>query len=468
MEALKAEANAPVATGALGDQVVTRLQYMKALNVLDGTEGAPPHAQRATFVLRGGLVRTGDQLQANVHLIDAATGRAVASEQFDRTQPDSLATLDELSGAIANFTRRAIGAIREERRIANADAPPDAITLVQLGRGDLQLADSLRDNGVKEAAAASYEKADSTFRAASSLAHGWAQPWIERARVAQGQMWLRIFDSSVGSRQAAAAEALEGVEYATEGMKKAKGSVEALEIRASLEWWAWRLSQPMDTTAATALLDRAENDIRKATALAPHRAAPWNLLGGIALQRGEWGDAYWALTRAIAADAYLKKNAEIVLRLFTAAWETDNVEAAQSWCGLIEQRLGPTWPGAYCQMHLNAVRKKPDTTQIRRLRSNLQTAADWTEIRPSFDALAAVIFARDGATARAHTLLNGIPRTAPSADDATMLEAWAWLELGKKDTARALLERYVEASPSARHGMLESRRFAALKVPTGE
>ncbi|MEJ2215152.1 MAG: BTAD domain-containing putative transcriptional regulator [Gemmatimonadota bacterium] len=466
VESLQAEANGPVAAGALGDQIVTQLQSMTGFNVVDGTNGKPSRAPSANFVLRGGLIRTGDHLQANVHLIDGTNGSTVASEQFDRTQPDSLATLDELSAAIASFTRRSIGTIEEERRIANADAPPAAITLVQLGRGDLRLADSLRDTDVYTAAAASYEKADSTFVEAAAQAKNWSQPWIERARAAQGQMWLRLLDPSASARESALDMALQGANYASKAVEKSKDSAEALEIRARLEHWAWQLSDGMTSAQRTALLDRAENDARKVTALAPRRATAWNLLGGIAIQRGEWGDAYWALTRAIGADAYLKSNAEITLRLFTAAWETNNIDAARSWCDLIEQQMGRTWPTAYCRLHLDAVQSRPDTNQVDSLRMDLKTAADWTRIRPSFDALAAVIFARNGDRSRAEALLKGIPSSTPLADDATKFEAWAWLELRDDETARALLGRYVEASPSARSGILRSRRFSTLAMST--
>ncbi len=465
VESLKAEADAPVATGALSDQVVTHLQSMTALNVVDGTAGNASRGGEADFVLRGGVVRMGGQMQVNMHLVDAKTGRAVASEQFDRNQPDQLATLDELSAAIANFARRSIGTIEEERRIAGANASPEAITLVQLGRGDLRLADSLRNAGVDEAASASYEKADSTFLEAADRADSWAQPWIERARVAQGEMWLEILNPGSSTSEAAGVAALKGVEYAAKAVKLSGNSVEALEVRANLEWWAWRLRKPNADEKVANLLDRAEQDAREVTVEAPRRAGAWNLLGGIALMRGEWGDAYWALTRAITADAYLKNNMEIVLRLFTAAWETNNVDAARSWCDLISGRLGPTWPTAYCQLHLDALRTTVDTALVDSLRTGLQETLDWTRVQPSFDALAAVIFARSGNVARAERLLEEADPTAQRAGDATMLAAWAWLELGNRHTARSLLERYVDALPVSRSGALRSRRFNALAAP---
>lgn len=465
VETLTAETDAPVAAGALGDQIVTHLQSMTGFNVVDGTEGTPARATPANFVLRGGLVRIGDHLQANVHLIDGRTGNAVASEQFDRTQPDSLATLDELSAAIANFTRRSIGAIEEERRIADADAPPGAITLVQLGRGDLKLADSLASAEIIGTAEAAYRKADSVFAEAADIAPQWGTPWTERAETAYKLVWLHQFAVDGKGQERAIEKGELGIQFADRALKRAPDPVEALEVRALLEWTLWNLKTAEGSGASGDLLLAAEKDARRVTAMTPRRARAWNVLGAISAQRGEWSDAYWALTRAVAADTYMQNNLEIILRLYMAAWETGNMEAARNWCDLAKQRVGDTWPTAYCLMGIEAVSDRPDTALIPKLRTQLSAQPGWNTVEAAFTALSAVLYARAGDAPHARRLLAKKSENPTDLPNLPVLRAWAWLEAGNEANARALLDGYVKVSPTARNGILRSRRFVALTVP---
>lgn len=463
VEQLHAESSAPVAVGALGDQIVTHLQAMTTLRIVDGTDGEPARGSPADFILQGGVVRAGGQLAANIHVIDGRTGTTVASKRFERTDPDSLATLDDLGATIAEFTRRSIGAVLEDRRIANADVPEEAITLVQLGRADLQLADSLADARVIEAAKTSYGKADSVLAIASRYAPQWNRPWIERARVALGQMWIHMTEGNA-TWDTLRTTGDRGVRYANAALERTPGNVEALEAHALLTQYLWNMA-PSDSAGLSAqLLAETETDARKVTTLAPHRAVSWNVLGGIAVQRGDWAEAYWALKRAVAADAYMQKNMEIILRLYAAAWETGNMDAAREWCSLATKRLGIVWATARCQMNVAAVMAKPDTALVATLRETLMQQPDWPRIRGSFNALAAVLYARAGARTRARRLLAETHGAADlRADSPLPLQAWAWLELGDKQRARSLLQRYVDGS-SARKGILRSRRYSSLNL----
>lgn len=459
VERLDADEGGPLPSGTLSDNLVSNLQAMTSLDVIDGTGAAPERQSEAMYVLRGGVARADGRIYVNIRLLDGASGSTLASQRFERAEPEAMETIDALGRAIANFARRAIGLAREQRLIAESGAPPRAITLVQLGRADLELGDSLRKAGVLDAARSSYDKADSVLALAAELAPSWEQPWIERARIADGRIWLDLWARG-GAEARRIAEA--GIAHADQALARDDSRIETIEMLASLHMWVWLLSQPDPQGTYDAALAAAESEARHVTAVAPHRARPWNVLGAVLLQRGEWGDAYWALKRAIAADTYLENDLEIVSRLFTAAWETDNLDAARDWCALIRDRIGTQWPTAYCELSLEAAKASPDTSRIMRLRNELSAEPQWTSVERQFDALSAVVRAHAGDGAGARTLL-GEPPAADNASDLPSLQAWAWLEVGDTSTARTLLDRYIGRSPTGRSGILSSRRFEGLR-----
>ena len=427
--------------------------------MIDGTGAPPDHQADATYVLRGGVVRDGGRIYVNIRLVDGMNGGTLASQRFERAAPEDMETLDALGRAIANYARRAIGLAREQQRIAESGAPPPGDHARPARRSDLELGDSLRAAGVLDAARSAYDKADSVLAIAADIAPAWDQPWLERARIAQLRMWLDL--GAVDGRATARASAEVGIRYAGEALTRDTARVDAIELLAALHWWVWSLSLPDPQGTHDAELSAAEWDARRATTLSPHRARSWNLLGAVLIQRGEWGDAYWALKRAIAADTYLENDLEIVIRLFTAAWETDNLEAARDWCGVVRDRVGTQWPTAYCELALEAVDATPDTARITQLFQEMSKAADWEGIEPQFDAVSAVVRSAAGDSAGARTLLE--PRAVfGDRADLMYLQAWAWLALGDSARARNLLDDYVRGSPTARRGVLHSRRFKAL------
>lgn len=460
VERLDAEDGEPLPTGTLNDNIVSNLQSMTSLDVIDGADALRERPAEAMYVLRGGVARADGRIYVNIRLVDGSSGTTLASQRFERSAPDAIETLDGLGRAIANFARRAIGLAREQRRIAESGAPLSAITLVQLGRSDLELGDSLRVAGVLEAARSSYDKADSVLQLAAEFAPAWDQPWIERARIAQLRMWLDLVAPDGWAQARRTAEI--GIRYAEEALSRDDARVEAMEVLAGLHWWAWSLSQPDPEGRYDAELAEAERDARRVTTLAPHRARAWNLLGAVLIQRGEWGDAYWALTRAVAADTYLENDLEIVIRLFTAAWETDNLDAARDWCGVVRDRVGTQWATAYCELALEAVKPVPDTSRIAPLAEEMSTTPEWDGVEAQFDAVSAVLRARVGDGSGARALLAPHPAKG-DVSDLLYLQAWAWLEVGDTTTARDLLDRYVRGSPSARSGVLRSRRFERLR-----
>jgi hypothetical protein len=439
--------------------VVGHLQEMTNLRVV-AEAGREAVVRERGFILRGDLLTLGQELRATIHLLDGESGAMLASTRLEDGAAGMSAELDELARSVAQFARREVGAALAARRLAEAPVLEQAIAMVRLGRQDMALGASLWRQRSPEAAVAAYRKADSMFVHATRLAPQWDLPWIDRAEAAHRLMWIERMRGD-GGPEAAQELAARGVWLASEAMARDPRHAESLELRALLLQWQWLLEQPDATGASAELLARSEADARGATELDPHRARAWNVLGANLLHRGAWVDAYWALGRAVAADTHLKNDAEIVFRLFTAAWEMGNAEAARSWCDLLEERAGSGWPVTLCRLHLMAEAGPPDLTGLADHRAEAEGWPYWPSIAPEFDALAAVLHARAGEEQRAREILESLPAFEVGSD-LPSYQAWALLELGDLQGARTTLDAHVAEAPSLRFSLRNSRRFREL------
>lgn len=450
---------APLAA-ALRVAVSERLRGTSALSVVFGDTGQEGTGLRG-FVLGGSVLPAEQGLWVSVYLVDKDCNSVVASTRTHLALADSARGLEHAARAVASFVRHEIGAALAERRLSNAQVSPKAIAMTRLGRQDMALGAELWRQRSFGAAATAYRKSDSLLAEAIRLAPGWDLPWLDRAQLAHQRMWAARRPGGEGV-QAARGYAAEGVRFASEALARSGPDADGLELRAKLHQWQWLLADSDVDGGSGEWLLAAERDARLATTLYPDRAGAWNLLGGILLYRGEWAEAYWALSRAVTLDVHLRNELEIVGRLFTAAWEMGNTGAARPWCGEAAARAFGTWPAANCEMHLMADAEEPvDLARLEVLRKKLEAQPGWPAMAHEFDGLSAVILARWGAGARAQELLARLPPPQAS-HEAEYFRAWALLELGDRPGARDALEGYVAGAPALRGARAESRRFGGL------
>ena len=195
--------------GGLHDELLTQLAKVGALEVMGRTSVQPYAGTTKTLrdvadelgvgsIVEGSVQVLGDRLRVNVQLLDAATGRHLWAERYDRTLDDAFAIQSDVAWQIVSAVGATLGGTE---RAAIAEAPTtnaEAYRLYLQGSDYVRRPGYLRRNW--EIAQGFYERAlalDSTFALAYSAlsgVHGW-------------MAWLR-YDSSPDRliRQRAAAE----------------------------------------------------------------------------------------------------------------------------------------------------------------------------------------------------------------------------------------------------------------------
>jgi DNA-binding SARP family transcriptional activator/tetratricopeptide (TPR) repeat protein len=440
----------------LRGEVMTQLQEMTRLRVVGGADPDVLVRERG-FVLKGNLLAMGDELQGSFRLVDGESGTALAGTSLEQAAPELPEALDAMARSVAHFVRQQVGAALEERRLLEANVPRQAIVAMALGKQDMALGASLWRDNSDDAAIATYQKADSMFTEAAHLAPRWDLPWISRAETSYRLMWIERRREG-GSRSVEEALAEQGLRFADEALARQGEQAESLELRALFHEWLWLLSQPDPSGHSADVLAKAEEAARRATEVDPYRARAWNVLGAALLYRGEWAEAYWALGRAVEADTDLGNDTEILFRLFTAAWESGNANAARAWCSLLGERSRQGWPVVNCQLHLLADTETPSLQRVEELRRQAEQWSYWPSVAAQFDALAAVLHARAGDREGAQAILSRLLE-APPDSELPYLVAWALLELGEKERARGQIAEYVATYPAAPLSVLGSRRL---------
>lgn len=457
--------NLPV--GAITAEIVRQLQKVQRIDVVFVADSTRPVSATAnTFHLRAGVMRVDERLRLTAHLTDANTGKAIGSTRIEVAADNTLNVVDELAVQVASYTRKRIGDAIAERKLRESAVSNQAIALVSLGQQDRDRADSLRIARVYDAADMAYRMADSIFQEAEKKEPHWALPTIERARTAYKRMWLEISVAQNG-RERARHWAETGVAHANRVLAKDKGHLDALELRAILNYWRWHFAQPTRSGQTDELLAQAQRDAQQVTSRDPTRALAWRILAITLHTQGDHEASLWALERAISADAFLQNDTEITLRIFTEATDVGDYAKADYWCQVMELQNPTAWFTFYCRLTLLAMAPKPPSvTEIDRIRDAIQERNFPARINSHLEALIAAALARGGDTDRAIAMLEHVSTKRHLNPELGELEAWGWLLVGDTAKARSLLESHIAASPSERKGLARIKRFEGLGLRT--
>jgi TolB-like protein len=450
----------------LTEELIAQLNEVRELEVIS-RNGVKPYrdtgvtvdsivrALRPGTIVAGSVIRGRDQIRVHVQVIDAATSAHIGGRRLERAESDVLPLLDDLAHEVSFFLRERLG---EEIRIRDLKAgtdSPDAWGLVQRAKLVADDGDLLRAGGDAEGAAQFYGRADSLLAEAEAADADWLAPVLER-----GWNVARLAKLPAGSPESYDRTAIDsGLAHAERALELAPGDPRVLELRGTLNGWIGRSG---DGQAENAALDLAFADLEAALAMNSSLARAWAALCELLVYTGRFDRARVAIARALAADAFLEEAQEIYYWAARVAMDSEEFAEAVFWTNegyrrfsekrrfaairLIlfgSPRLNASLEQAWEAFHLLEQVEPPDKLASHRMKmAAVLAAADLPD-----SARSVIRWAHEAVT-----------------DDPFVLyyEAKARLNLGERDEALRLLERFVEARPGFRLYLAEDWWFWPL------
>jgi len=441
----------------LSSSAVRRFRISDGLSAL--RELAPTH------VVHGSMRGNGDQVRVHIELMDAASGTNRFSAQIDRDTASLFELTDELVREISTMLRMELG---KEVKLASWNrtaSNPEAARM--LHRAELSRVGAARvlqfDDRVAEQRLLT--ESDSFARLATKLDPTWPEPDVLRATNA---IYLFFNALSVNDASRKQRALLQGIEAATSALRKQPNYAPALEKRGYLLMYGWADGSLPEDLHQSALRD-AESDLKRATALDPHRALAWAYLSSVYEYRSNFREAYWAAERAYQLDAFMEGWPAVLGSLFSTAFELREYEAAEDWCREIERRMMDDWVPAYCRLMLEAYTPAPPR-QIADAWLLAEQAATRVEeprrpgIQLVLEPLIAAIIARSGMPDSAARVLERAYERREINREALRLIAATWHAMGEPTEARRILDEYLGARENAAH-VLSSWLFEGLDAP---
>lgn len=419
-------------------------------------------AVRAGTVIEGSVEPEGRradggprQVRVSIRLYDGESGARVPLPQEAFTVPaeELLAARDSLSSEIARGLRIWVGdelALREGRQ----------------GTGDLTAwtllhrANRLRREGERRAAAhgapeaaEAFRRADSLYALAARADTAWAAPPIERGWLAYRRSRLAHDRREIaGSVEAGLAHA--GTALARAPRPSDPAHAEALELRGTLRYWKHVLHLVHDPAEQRALLASAVEDLEAAVERGPGLARAHAVLSHYHYTQRDLPAVLVSARTAYREDAYLDDADKVLWRLFLANYDLGQFHRASNWCQEARSRF-PRHPQiALCPLYLlTAPTREPEVgtaweTYVR-LDSLLPHGPH--PYRNLGRMLVGAVLGRAGLVDSARTVLTSARLPTEHADldpnlDLVALEAFARTRFGDRDTALALMRRYVAAN----------------------
>jgi adenylate cyclase len=266
------------------ENIITALSYIPEIFVIARNstftyKGKAVKAQEVAedlgvrYILEGSVQRAGDRVRITAQLIDAATGRHLWADRYDRDLQDLFALQDEITLKIV-FALQVKLPVGEQTRLASKTMPNfEAWSYAVRGHGHM-MRHTKADNA----------KARELFERAASLAPGYAMVFTALG-------WTHFDDAHHGWSESREESLLRAVELA----KKVQALDDSDPMIHAL-WGAIYLQQGR--------YDQAIAEGEKSVALGPNQALPHFLLAMFLHQTGRHKKALPLLRKAMRLDPY--------------------------------------------------------------------------------------------------------------------------------------------------------------------
>jgi tetratricopeptide (TPR) repeat protein len=437
------------------------------VRAVDFAPNGSPGASRSPYLVVDGLIRrTGEDMVADLALARPEGGVVVWARSV--TWPRESPGLDGIARSLASDIAAAMDRQMRVRRSLAEGVPPEALELTRLAEEAQHRARANRSRGLLDVAELGFAEADSLLARAAAAAPDWIEPLVSRARLAGDRGWSALTwerPDTAAARQHFAS----GLGYASGAVDRDGSNAEAYEIRGFL---ADRMAAAIDLESGlrAELLATARADLERAVELDRARVRAWSLLSGLAFREADFARALWLARTAYEIDPNHPHARELLMRLVSSAYELGDDAEAQAWCRKIRARFHGEPTAAFCQLSLVAwseAGQAGDVDDAWQAVGELDVRGG-APLRPHLEMLVASIIARVALADSAEAVAQRAARRGGGDPELLHLEAHVRTVLGQRDSATALLDRWVMLNPSAHAFMPRSRRFSALNPPVTE
>lgn len=458
---------------ALTEDLTGALRSVRELDVLSrhatapfrGTGSAPDSIAAALEVgtLVGGSVdRRRDRIEVTLELIDGLSGAVVQRTRIARPSTDVLAVRDEVVEEAATLLREWIGRELRLRRSAQRTGVRQAWVLLQRAEKLRKEAEEQVRSGDPAAGEALFLRAGDLLQEAAALDPAWPDPLVHLTAITYRRSRIA---GAAGNMPTTFARIDEGLAHAGQALALSPDEPRALELRGTLRYFRWLLTQNTgDPDERRLLLADARDDLERAVALDPSLATAFSTLSHL-LYNEDLTSAVLAARQAYDADAYLEAAGDVLWRLFYGYFDLANFTQSWRWCREGARRFPDDYRFAYCELRLMASPGiEPDERRARELADRIPTMAP--PQRRGFEAPRAV-YALGGVYGRLHQadsaraiIMRARSMVKPEADpnrDLLWFEAHMWVLANAPDQAIDALHRAIVDNPA-----LGFRRGAAV------
>jgi len=412
-------------------------------------------ALKVGTLIRGSVSPHGLGTRVTVEMADASSGQLIPPAHIDDEERDGIRLQDSLFQAITRLLRKRMGNGVLELGNASGTRNPAAWDALQRSKEIEWEVDRLIAAHDISAALPKISAADSALADAESLDMFWAEPTIERSRLA----FVRAVESVRAGLSATDSNYLkqlrEGVAHAERAAKAAPNDPNALAARGSLHYWQWLLNLSPDSSAAAALLRSAEEDLTRATTDDKQLASGWNVLSHLRIAKGDTRGAATAAENALKADPFLPDvNHRLTWRLFASLLDLGYADDARKWCAIGYARFPADYQFTECRLWLSALpaAHKPNigelwTSYEQYVRLVPADRQAYHRLRGKLIVAMALVRAGQPDSAKALARASQGDSTIDPDGDLLSLAAMTFAQAGDNDAALDLLARLFAAHP---------------------
>jgi TolB-like protein len=448
------------------ETLIEELSAVPALHVISRNGVAPLRGTRAFrsdsvadalqigTLVQGRVTEADSIVEVRVSVDNARTGAGIGSTSLQAPRSRLFELQRDVAQQVAEFLRQRIG---EEVQLIRSQAEAgdvEAWVHVQEAEAREEEAERLMDLEDPAGAEGALAAADSLLAIAEAEDPDWAVPPTKRG-------WLSYLRSRWLGFEREQIDRLieEGLAHAGRALALDSEDADALELRATLNYWRYLLNLTSEPGEAERLFAEAERDFRASVAANPNQASALGSLSHLLMNKGTTAQAKLAAERSYEADPWLT-NANVTLwRLFASSADLEDAREARKWCQEGERRFPDDVRFIECRLWLNAFRGQEPDSVAARIPSAWQLCERYVELSPPAirefrDKLCHMFIAWALVRAELPDSAVTVARRARAGVDVdpvrTLLyyEAFVHTWLGDNDQAIELLATYLAANPS--------------------